>query len=88
MRQAITPEELITQWKMRSSTYIKQMKDYPKQRPVLEVMDFQLNKCIKELEAVLSGEYPTGDLLLILNKELKNDLESRSASPGNSAGME
>lgn len=88
MRQAITPEELITQWKMRSSTYIKQMKDYPKQRPVLEVMDFQLNKCIKELEAVLSGDYPTGDLLFILNKELRNDLESRPASPGNSAGVE
>lgn len=68
MRQPITPDELLTYWQLTRLAYLKKLQglDNGVERSVLEVMDFQLNKCIQELQQVLHGEYPVEDLLKII----------------------
>lgn len=66
LRSAITPEDLLNIWKGTASVYLRRMIDDPKNRPVMEVMYWQLQKCIEQLEKALSNEYPKIDLLGIL----------------------
>ncbi len=69
MRQPITPEELLTQWRLiRLEMFKRVAKSTPEEIQVISVMEFQLTKCIDELQQVLSGEYPDTDLLNIIRR--------------------
>lgn len=81
-RQAITPEDLLYQWKIRQSAYsfqVSRMDPNPAtpedtaRLTVTIAMHTQLTKCIEELEAVLGGDYPKTDLLNMIINGIRND---------------
>jgi len=67
LRQAITPEDLLNQWKLTRVAYLSRLRTATgTERNVLEVMDFQLLKCIEDLEKTINGEYPMTDFLRMM----------------------
>lgn len=67
MRQPITPQELLAQWELLRWAYRKKIVESEGvTRSALELMEFQLGKCIDELDQVVNGEYPVTDLLRIV----------------------
>lgn len=65
MRKAITPQDLLHQWQLMHITLGAKIRAATgTEKQVLEVMDFTLDKCIKELQEVLADDgYPVEDLL-------------------------
>lgn len=73
MRPAMTPEDLLNQWKILSASYVKHMTVFPKQRDTIMAMDWQLRKCMEDLEKMISGEYTKKEFLTILLKQLRQN---------------
>lgn len=85
MRQAITPEDLLNIWRKRRAAFILQAANNKQNRPVVEIMIFQLDKCIEELEATLTQEYSVKDFLEMM---VPHETGIRAVNKSNPTGVE